>query len=99
MRSRISDLGLLKYFSGFSFSDEVGAYKPNRQIFEHALWYLECKPREALHIGDLYRNDVLGARAAGLRAVRYAGVYDDPAAESSDVDVIRNHLDIFRFLP
>ena len=30
-------LGLLNYFDHWSFSDEVGHYKPDRRIFEHAL--------------------------------------------------------------
>jgi HAD superfamily hydrolase (TIGR01549 family) len=69
---------LLGLFDHWSFSDEVGVYKPSPEIFEHALAGLGgVEPARAAHIGDLRRTDVAGAIAAGMTAVRYRGCYDD----------------------
>jgi HAD superfamily hydrolase (TIGR01549 family) len=71
--------GLLKYFDHWSFSDEVGVYKPAPEIFEHALAGLGAPdPSGCVHVGDRRRTDVAGAQAAGMRAVRITTVFDDP---------------------
>ena len=59
------------------FSDEVGAPKPYPPMFLAALEATGAEPAEAVHIGDLRRTDVAGARAAGMAAIRFAGVHDD----------------------
>ncbi|MGH9305790.1 MAG: HAD family hydrolase [Acidimicrobiales bacterium] len=78
--------GLLDFFSAFSFSDEVGHYKPAPQIFEHALAALgNPVPERVAHVGDISRTDVAGAKAMGMIAIRYTGISDDnpaPAAGS-----------------
>jgi len=71
---RASVLGL---FDHWSFSDEVGWYKPAPQIFEHALAGLGVEAGRAAHVGDLRRTDVAGAKAMGMLAVRYRGVNDN----------------------
>ena len=62
-------------------ADMVRAYKPHRELFEKALEISGCSADEVLHIGDSYGSDVLGARAAAIRAVlvqRTKGkTYDD----------------------
>jgi putative hydrolase of the HAD superfamily len=47
----------------------VGAMKPDRRIFDHAVGELGVAAGEVLHIGDSYERDVVAARAAGLHAV------------------------------
>ena len=47
----------------------VGVEKPDPRIFHHAAAALGVRPEEAVHVGDLYSVDVLGARAAGCRAI------------------------------
>jgi HAD superfamily hydrolase (TIGR01549 family) len=80
LREHLERRGLLKYFDGWSFSDEVGYYKPAREIFDHALGTLgNVEAQRVAHIGDLRRTDVAGALAMGMTAIRYAGVFDDPA--------------------
>jgi FMN phosphatase YigB (HAD superfamily) len=72
---------VLRHFDHWSFSDNVGVYKPDPRIFRHALAGLGVDdPAHALHIGDLRRTDVAGARDAGMTAARYRGVFDDPPA-------------------
>jgi putative hydrolase of the HAD superfamily len=47
----------------------VGVEKPDPRIFRVAAAALGVEPGEAVHVGDLYSVDVLGARAAGIPAI------------------------------
>jgi len=62
----------------------VGAEKPDRRLFEHALALVGAQPERTLHVGDLYHVDVAGARAAGIDAVLL-----DPFDDWDDVDCER----------
>lgn len=65
-------------------STEVRVEKPDPRIFRLALERAGVAAAEAVHVGDLYAVDVLGARAAGLRAVLL-----DPAGTRSERDCPR----------
>lgn len=79
LRRHLDRHGLLAAFDHWSFSDEVGAYKPDAVIFAHALEGLGgVRPQDAVHVGDLRRTDIAGALSQGMAAVRYRGVFDDP---------------------
>jgi putative hydrolase of the HAD superfamily len=81
--------GLLKFFDHWSFSDEVGVYKPDRRIFVHALDGLgRPDPVRCVHIGDRRRTDVVGARAVGMRAVRITSAYDDGSDGEPSGDLV-----------
>jgi putative hydrolase of the HAD superfamily len=80
LREFLASQGLLDHFSGWGFSDEVGAYKPAPEIFEAALAKLGAAPAAAVHIGDLRRTDIAGARGLGMHSIRYRGLADDPEA-------------------
>jgi putative hydrolase of the HAD superfamily len=45
----------------------VGIEKPDPRIFRIALDRFDVPPARALHLGDVYATDVVGARAAGVR--------------------------------
>lgn len=55
--------------AGVVSADTVRAYKPHREVFDEALRLSGCAPDEAVHIGDSYATDVVGARSAGIRPV------------------------------
>jgi putative hydrolase of the HAD superfamily len=106
LRGYLDDHGVLGLFHHWSFSDEVGVYKPDPAIFRHALDGLGgVDPQRAAHVGDLRRTDVAGARAVGLTTVRYAGRNDDGAPPpqggpeagagvvAPDADVVIHHHD------
>jgi FMN phosphatase YigB (HAD superfamily) len=78
LREFLDRAGLLRHFSGWAFSDEVGHYKPSPQIFEAALGALDVEPAAAIHVGDLRRTDIAGAAAVGMGTVRYRALQDDP---------------------
>lgn len=50
-------------------SADVGIEKPDARIFECALERLGARRESTLHVGDIYHVDVVGARAAGIRAM------------------------------
>lgn len=50
-------------------SAAVGVEKPDPRIFEIACERAGVAPHEAVHVGDIYEVDVVGARSAGLGAL------------------------------
>ena len=48
--------------------DDIPA-KPDVRAFERCLHELQIAPEEAVYVGDDWRNDICGARAAGLHPV------------------------------
>lgn len=65
----LDSLALADFFTTVTISTEVGAAKPNPQIFAAALEKHDCDPADAWHVGDSYEDDYEGARAAGLRGI------------------------------
>lgn len=65
----LEGLGLARFFAPVVISAQAGAAKPETTIFHQALAYHGLRPDEALHVGDSYEADVVGARAAGLTPV------------------------------
>lgn len=55
--------------AGVISADTVRAYKPHREVFDETLRRSGCSPEEAVHIGDSYDTDVIGARTAGIRPI------------------------------
>lgn len=56
------------FFDSIHISTRVGAAKPAPAIFQAALSHYGIEPGQVWHVGDSLREDVEGARAAGLRA-------------------------------
>lgn len=49
-------------------SGEWGVAKPNRRFFDRVVEIAGCRPDEIVYVGDHRDNDVVPAKAAGLRA-------------------------------
>ena len=96
LRRVLAAHGVLELFDHWSFSDEVGAFKPSPAIFEHALAGLgRVAPAHSAHIGDLRRTDVAGALAMGMTALRYTGVFDDAGTEHPEAHhVVADHAEL-----
>jgi putative hydrolase of the HAD superfamily len=73
--------GIAEHFTTFSFSDETGVSKPHARAYEVALSKTTCAPHECLHIGDIERTDIAGAKNFGMKAILFAG---DPHARMND---------------
>lgn len=65
----LEQLNLAEFFTSITISTEVGAAKPNSQIFRVALEKHNCLAEEALHVGDSLKDDCEGGRNAGLKTV------------------------------
>jgi putative hydrolase of the HAD superfamily len=77
VRRHLDRLGLLPFLEVQAFSDEVGVPKPDPRTFRWALDPLGVAPNRALHVGDLRRTDVAGARALGMQTARIHIRHDD----------------------
>jgi putative hydrolase of the HAD superfamily len=62
-------LELTQFFSSVTISTEVGAAKPEAEIFYAGLAKHDCSTDAAWHIGDSFKEDYEGAKAAGLKAI------------------------------
>jgi HAD superfamily hydrolase (TIGR01549 family) len=96
LRELLKRFEILEYFSGFSFSDETGVSKPHPKAYTTLLEHYKIKADEALHIGDIERTDIFGAKSLGMKAIKYCG--DETSRfkskeEESQADVILNHWD------
>ena len=60
-------LGVVPYFDFLLTSEEVGSDKLHPAIFLTALERAAAKPEEAIHVGDQYYSDVIGARRVGIK--------------------------------
>ncbi len=69
------------------FSDEAGVPKPHPRVFRSALERLGAEPHQAVHVGDLRRTDIAGARAAGMGTVRIRDRHDD-RSDLPDADAV-----------
>jgi putative hydrolase of the HAD superfamily len=65
----IAALDLARFIDSITIPALAGAAKPASAIFEYALARHGLQPGEAVQVGDSLRDDVEGARAAGLRGV------------------------------
>jgi len=87
VRAMLEENGLLEHLEVLCFSDEVGVPKPGNEIFEKALAGLGVRPPEAIHVGDLKRTDIAGARDIGMHAARFRGVHDDQS-DAGDAPIV-----------
>jgi putative hydrolase of the HAD superfamily len=73
------DLGLDAYFDVQLDSYVEQIEKPDPRLFARALERLDVRAERALHVGDLYHVDVVGARSAGVAAalIDSGGLYED----------------------
>jgi len=70
LRFILQHLGISKYFAHVFISSELGADKPDPEIFRRALATLHLKADEVLHVGDDPERDWKAAVAAGLKVFR-----------------------------
>ncbi len=98
-------LGMAGYFDAVVFSDEWGraAWKPSTRPFEEVLRKLGSHPTMTPYIGDNPAKDFLGARRAGMPAIRIrrpGGEYYhlEPATREHAPDYTITSLDELRQL-
>ena len=70
LRLILQHLGISKYFAHIFISSELGADKPDPEIFRRALNLIHLNVNEVLHVGDDPERDWKAAAAAGLSVLR-----------------------------
>jgi putative hydrolase of the HAD superfamily len=89
----LAQTGLASLLDGTLTSAEFGAAKPAPAIFAAALELAGATAAAALHVGDSFEEDVLGARAAGIEPlllVRAPGPLLVPADDPPDPSLLRS---------
>lgn len=69
MRDILRDHGIFHYFDVLTFSDEVKLVKPNPRLFTSCLEELNTESRKAIHVGDSFKSDIVGAIDAGMHTI------------------------------
>ena len=70
LRFILQHLGISSYFSYIFISSELGADKPDPEIFRRVLNLIDLNGNEVLHVGDDPERDWNAASAAGLSVFR-----------------------------
>lgn len=94
VREHLDHHGLLEHLEVQVFSDEVGVPKPSVRMFRGALDPLSAPAARSVHVGDLRRTDVAGARGVGMHAVRIAAVHDDTSDLPEADAVVADHAEL-----
>ena len=68
-QGKLRQCGLDRFVDELVVSEETGMSKPDPRIFQIALDRLGCRADEVVMVGDSWAADVIGARAAGIRAI------------------------------
>lgn len=65
----IDRLGLYRYVDHVFLSCDIGAWKPNRQIFLSALRRMSAEPSETAMVGNKITTDIVGAIDSGIQPI------------------------------
>ena len=93
--NRLKAFGILEYIDLVIASAEEGVAKPDKRIFEIALERAMCKPQHAVMVGDRIDNDIVPAKAMGMKTIwikQGFGKYWKKSAECEQADYEVNHL-------
>jgi len=94
VRRHLEIHGLLDHLGATIFSDEWSLPKPHPRVFEAALEALGVEAAHAVHVGDLRRTDVAGARGVGMRTIRISVSNDDSGALPEADHVAASHAEV-----
>jgi putative hydrolase of the HAD superfamily len=98
VRRFLEQHGLLELLEVQVFSNEAGRTKPHPSLFRAALEPLGVEPADAIHVGDLRRTDVAGARGVGMASVRIRSIYDDDSEHPEADAVVDSHAHLLEIL-
>ena len=101
-KERLEQQGVLQYIDLVIASAEEGVAKPDRKIFEIALERGNCKPNNAVMIGDRIDNDIIPAKLLGMHTIwikQGFGQYWNITQEVEKADcVVHSLMDICNIL-
>lgn len=96
INSLCRELGMEPYLDFTVTSAEVGAEKPHPPVFLAALEHASVTAEQALHVGDQYSVDVVGARNLGINPIFLDR--DDVYPEVNDCPRIRKLTEVTAYL-
>lgn len=85
--------GMTQFFTHILPSREAEASKPHPHIFRVALHALGVEPENAIHVGDSYEADVIGARDMGITPV-WINRFGTETPDGKQVLQIRTRTDL-----
>lgn len=94
-KQRLTDFNVHQYINLVIASAEEGVAKPDLRIFQIALARADCKPEEAIMVGDRLDNDIIPANKIGMTTVwikQGFGSYAEPKTVEEQPDYIVNNL-------
>lgn len=94
LRQLLAGYDILKFFSAFVFSDEIGCAKPCAAMFEAAAKALGVGLNEIVHIGDRELKDIQGPHTVGARAILCTVVKDRGSEDTGADAVCSDFLDL-----
>ena len=92
---RLTDFNVHQHIDLVIASAEEGVAKPDLRIFQIALARADCKPEEAVMVGDRIDNDIIPANKIGMTTVwikQGFGSYAEPKTVEEQSDYIVNSL-------
>ena len=86
--AKIDVAGFRDWFSAVVVSDEIGVAKPDPEAFHIALRKIGFSAAQTVYVGDYGKNDIAGARAAGMRTIWYGAYMTwDESIERADAEI------------
>ena len=67
-KRKLYQTGIERYFEVVVVSDEIGAAKPQSEIFLAACYQARCAAQQCIYVGDRLKEDALASSAVGMRA-------------------------------
>jgi len=89
--------GMTPYFEHILPSRDAEAGKPHPHVFEKALGAFGVAPDRAVHVGDSFGCDVVGARGVGMVPV-WVNPHDEAPPDGMPVLQIRRLTDVLRLV-
>lgn len=89
--AKLEALGIMPFVDFLVTSEEAGAEKPDKRIFDLCAWKAGCLPSECAYVGDSLNGDVLGSKAAGM-----CPVWLCPDASGIEWDSVTTLIHIYR---
>lgn len=74
------------YINHYFISEDINHIKPEKEYFEHILKTLNCNPADCIMVGDSLRNDIRGAKEAGI-----AACYFNPLGATNNTGIIPDY--------
>lgn len=87
VRELLEEVGIVGHFSTILDSGVLGFAKPDRRMFERAAAALGIPLDAMVHIGDSEAADIVGARGAGARTIRFDGFVPGAGERPTVADV------------